>query len=125
MKMPFAAPDDDVQQPVSNRRSHSRTNTPQQLSSTDSEPPSPRTSPRKQAYLLLLDLALQGRDLDLHLLDLVLGQDLDAVAGVGVVQGLEGQVRQRDVPLALVLLMASVHESRMEGSRRAAINIHS
>lgn len=41
---------------------------------------------------------------------------------VGVVQGLKGQVCQRDVPLALVLLVASVHENRMGGSRRAVIN---
>lgn len=63
-------------------------------------------------YLLLLDLALQGRDLDLHLLDLVLGQHLDAGARVRVVQGLEGQVGQRDVPLALVLLVAAAGEER-------------
>lgn len=37
----------------------------------------------------------------------MLGQDLDTGAGVGVVQGLESQVCQRDVPLALVLLMAT------------------
>lgn len=53
----------------------------------------------------------------------MLRQDLDAVAGVGVVQGLKGQVCQRDVPLALILLMASVHEDRIEGSRQALINI--
>lgn len=49
----------------------------------------------------------------------MLGQDLDTGAGVRVVQGLESQVRQRDVPLALVLLMATAEGGsvRMEGSR--------
>lgn len=58
-------------------------------------------------YLLFLYLTLQDWDLDLHLLDLVLRQDLNTGTGVGVVQGLESQVCQRDVPLALVLLVAT------------------
>lgn len=72
-------------------------------------------------YLLFLDLVLQGRDLDLHLLYLVLRQDLDAMTRVRVVQGLKGQVCQRDVPLALILLMAAVDEKRTEGSRQASL----
>lgn len=73
-------------------------------------------------YLLFLDLVLQGRDLDLHLLYLVLRQDLDTMTRVRVVQGLKGQVCQRDVPLALILLMAAVDEKRTEGSREDVIN---
>lgn len=42
--------------------------------------------------LLFLYVILQDWDLDLDLFDLVLRQDLDAVAGVWVVQGLESQV---------------------------------
>lgn len=84
----------------------------------DSEQQPLNISTRSKTHLLFLDLALQGRDLDLHLLYLVLRQDLDAMTGVGVVQGLKGQVCQGDVPLALVLLMASVHQERMEGSRQ-------
>lgn len=73
-------------------------------------------------YLLFLDLVLQGWDLDLHLLYLVLRQDLDAMTRVRVVQGLKGQVCQRDVPLALVLLMTSVHENKMKGSIQVVYN---
>lgn len=47
----------------------------------------------------------------------MLGQDVDTGARVGVVQGLKSQVRQRDVPLALILLMATAdgQEERKDG----------
>lgn len=51
----------------------------------------------------------------------MLGQDLDAVAGVGLVQGLEGQVCQRDVPLALILLMATADGNKGKGCRNIGI----
>ena len=47
---------------------------------------------RRLTDLLLLDLALEDGNLDLDLLDLVLGQHLDVGRGLRVVQRLEGQV---------------------------------
>lgn len=49
----------------------------------------------------------------------MLGQDVDTGARVGVVQGLKSQVRQRDVPLALILLMATAggQEERKDSFR--------
>lgn len=62
---------------------------------------------KAQSYLLFLYVTLCHRDLDLHLLDLMLRHNLNAGAGVTVVQGLESQVRQWDVPLALILLVTT------------------
>lgn len=56
-----------------------------------------------QDYLLSLDLILDLGYLDLHGVDLLV-LDQRNRGGLAVLDGLEGQVSQRDVPLAIILL---------------------
>ncbi len=60
---------------------------------------------KEKLYLLFLDLAFDGGDLDLHLLNLMLRECLDVRERIRVILSLEAQISQRDVPLTLILLM--------------------
>lgn len=58
-------------------------------------------------HLLSLDVVLDLGDFDLHGVDLLVLDQRDG-GGLAVLDGLEGQVSQRDVPLTVVLLPFSV-----------------
>lgn len=55
-------------------------------------------------YLLSLDLTAEVRDLDLHGIELFIG-DLGDGQGLGLLGALEGQFSQGDVPLTVILLV--------------------
>ena len=55
-------------------------------------------------YLLSLDLTAEVRDLDLHGVELFIG-DLGDGKWLGLLGALEGQLGQGDVPLTVILLV--------------------
>lgn len=64
-----------------------------------------------RSHLLPLNLVLDLGYFDLHGVDLLVLDQRDG-GGLAVLDGLEGQVCQRDVPLAVVLLTFSVRRQR-------------
>lgn len=62
---------------------------------------------------LLLHLALDGRDLHLHVLQLVVGDDVHLRAVLRLLRRGEHQVGQGHVPLAVVLLVLPAAEARV------------
>ena len=66
-------------------------------------PPAPAPHPRP-AHLLSLDVTLDLGDLDLHGVQLLVQHQGDVGRSLRLVHRLEAEVRERDVPLAVVLL---------------------